>query len=327
MLVDEIKDMKQSNATQGAILVTGIGGLIGSALVRKLLALNRPIVGMDIKPSVDSPFPVLAHNLPDPHRWHEVLTRYKINKIVHAGGVSGPMLYRDAPGTVVDINLAGLMGLLEAVRIHGGIERLVWMSSITAYGDRQDRQQPVVEDSVLRPTSVYGGTKAAGEAMVEAYCNDYGVNAVSLRVASCYGPGRTTTCLIRKLLEDGLAKRVSVIKNAPDITRQFVYVDDVVDGVIRALDIPSHQHKVYNIAPGRSQSLAEIVQAIQLAVPETSVIERDDGFFGGAYCLGPLSIEAASKDLGFMPSTPISEGVLQTLHWVKQQAIISKDLS
>jgi len=327
MLVDEIKDMKQSNATQGAILVTGIGGLIGSALVRKLLALNRPIVGMDIKPSVDSPFPVLAHNLPDPHRWHEVLTRYKINKIVHAGGVSGPMLYRDAPGTVVDINLAGLMGLLEAVRIHGGIERLVWMSSITAYGDRQDRQQPVVEDSVLRPTSVYGGTKAAGEAMVEAYCNDYGVNAVSLRVASCYGPGRTTTCLIRKLLEDGLAKRVSVIKNAPDITRQFVYVDDVVDGIIRALDIPSHQHKVYNIAPGRSQSLAEIVQAIQLAVPETSVIERDDGFFGGAYCLGPLSIEAASKDLGFMPSTPLSEGVLQTLHWVKQQAIISKDLS
>jgi len=327
MLVVEIKDMKQSDATEGAILVTGIGGLIGSSLVRKLLALGRPIVGMDIKPGVDYPFPVLAHNLPDPHRWHEVLTRYKINKIVHAGGVSGPMLYRDAPGTVVDINLAGLMGLLEAVRIHGGIKRLVWMSSITAYGDRQDRQQPVVEDSVLRPTSVYGGTKAAGEAMVEAYCNDYGVNAVSLRVASCYGPGRTTTCLIRKLLEDGLAKRVSVIKNAPDITRQFVYVDDVVDGIIRALDMPSHQHKVYNIAPGRSQSLAEIVQAIQLSVPETSVIERDDGFFGGAYCLGPLSIEAASKDLGFMPSTPLSEGVLQTLHWVKQQAITSKDLS
>ena len=148
MLVDEIKDMKQSDATEGAILVTGIGGLIGSSLVRKLLALGRPIVGMDIKPGVDYPFPVLAHNLPDPHRWYEVLTRYKINKIVHAGGVSGPMLYRDAPGTVVDINLAGLMGLLEAVRIHGGIERLVWMSSITAYGDRQDRQQPVVEDSV-----------------------------------------------------------------------------------------------------------------------------------------------------------------------------------
>ena len=319
--------MKQSDAANGAILVTGIGGLIGSALVRKLLGLNRPIVGMDIKPSVDYPFPVLAHNLPDPHRWHEVLTRYKITKIVHAGGVSGPMLYRDAPGTVVDINLDGLMGLLEAVRIHGNIQRLVWMSSITAYGDRQDRKQPVVEDSVLRPTSVYGGTKAAGEAMVEAYCNDYGLNAVSLRVASCYGPGRTTTCLIRKLLEDGLAKRVSVIKNAQDITRQFVYVDDVVDGIIRALDMPSHQHKVYNIAPGRSQSLAEIVQAIQLAIPEANVIERDDGFFGGAYCLGPLSIEAASKDLGFMPSTPLSEGVLQTLQWVKQQAIASREFS
>ena len=327
MLFDEIKDMKQSDATEGAILVTGIGGLIGSALVRKLIALNRPIVGMDVQPGVDYPFPVLAHNLPDPHRWHEVLTRHKISKIVHAGGVSGPMLYRDAPGTVVDINLAGLMGLLEAVRIHGNIKRLVWMSSITAYGDRQDRQQPVVENSVLRPTSVYGGTKAAGEAMVEAYCNDYGLNAVSLRVASCYGPGRTTTCLIKKLLEDGLAKRVSVIKNASDITRQFVYVDDVVNGIIRALDFAGTQHRVYNIAPGRSQSLAEIVQAIQLAVPEANVLERDDGFFGGAYSLGPLSIDAATRELGFNPSTPVSEGVLQTLQWVKQQAIIAKELS
>jgi nucleoside-diphosphate-sugar epimerase len=57
------------------------------------------------------------------------------------------------------------------------------------------------------------------------------------------------------------------------------------------------------------------------------VIERDDGFFGGAYCLGPLSIDAATRELGFNPSTPLSEGVLQTLHWVKQQAITSKDLS
>jgi nucleoside-diphosphate-sugar epimerase len=320
-------DMTQSDAGEGAILVTGIGGLIGSALVRKLLALNRPLVGMDVHPGTHYPFPVLAHNLPDPHRWHEVLTRNKISKIVHAGGVSGPMLYRDAPGTVVDINLSGLMGLLEAVRINGSIQRLVWMSSITAYGDRQDRQLPVVEDSVLRPTSVYGGTKAAGEAMLEAYCNDYGLNAVSLRVASCYGPGRTTTCLIRKLLEDGLAKRVSVIKNTSDITRQFVYVDDVVDGIISALDMPSTQHKVYNIAPGRSQSLAEIVQAIQLAVPEAKVIERDDGFFGGAYRLGPLSIDAASRELDFSPSTPLSEGVLKTLNWVKQQTITNKELS
>lgn len=322
----DMKDMLQSDAAEGAILVTGIRGMIGSALVRKLLALNRPIVGMDVQPGSDYPFPVLSHNLPDPHRWHEVLTRHKISKIVHAGGVSGPMLYRDAPGTVVDINLSGLMGLLEAVRIHG-VERLVWMSSITAYGDRQNRQQFVVEDSVLRPTTVYGGTKAAGEAMLEAYCNDYGLKAVSLRVASCYGPGRTTTCLIRKLLEDGLANRVSVIKNTPDITRQFIYVDDVVDGIISALDLPITQHRAYNIAPGRSQSLAEVVEAVHLAIPEAKVIERDDGFFSGVYRLGPLSIDAASRDFGFAPSTPLSEGVLQTLQWVKQQAITTKELS
>ena len=319
-----MKDLMDSSDADGAVLVTGIGGLIGSAVVRRLLALKKSVVGMDIQPRSDCPFPVISHQLPDPHRWHEALTRHKISKIVHAGGVSGPMLYRDAPGTVVDINLSGLMGLLEAVRIHG-IKRLVWLSSITAYGARQDRE-PVVEDSALRPISVYGGTKAAGEAMIEAYCNDYGLNAVSLRVASCYGPGRTTTCLIRQLLEDGLAQRVSLIKNNTDFTRQFIYVDDVVDGIINALEVPNTKHRVFNIAPGRAQSLREIVEAVQQVLPEVNVVEHDEGFAAGLYPLGPLSIDAAGQALDFIPATSLREGVSQTLQWVKQRTMATKGL-
>ena len=114
------------------------------------------------------------------------------------------MLLQDAPARLCDINIGGLLGLLEAARIHQ-LERIVWFSSILAYGDRADLS-PVTEDTLLRPNTIYGATKAGGEALIEAFHAEHGVDAVSLRVASCYGPGRTTACLMRTLVEDGLTE-------------------------------------------------------------------------------------------------------------------------
>src|SRR5262249_18968752 len=159
---------------------------------------------------------------PDPQRWHDAIVRFGVRRVVHAGGVSGPMLLQDNPGRVCDINLSGLAGLLEAARIHR-LERIVWFSSIMAYGNRQDLA-PVREDTPLHPDTVYGATKAAGEALIEAYHAEHGVDAVALRVASCYGPGRTTSCMIRTLIEDGLAGRASRIHPATGRTRQHIYI-------------------------------------------------------------------------------------------------------
>lgn len=292
---------------EGATLVTGITGLIGAALAERLTREGGVVVGMDRVVPPDVPYPVITHDLPDAHRWHEVMVRYGITRVVHAGGVSGPMLLRDAPARVCDINLTSVVDLLEACRIHR-IQRMVWFSSVMAYGNRPN-DGPVTEAVDLNPATVYGATKAAGEALVRGYYAEHGVDAVALRVASCYGPGRVTSCLIRTLLEDGLAGRVTKVSSAPGRTRQYIYVDDVVDAICGALTVPKLSQRAYNIGPGVAQSLDQIVRAVTQVVPDVSVDVDDDGMAWNTFPVGPLSIDAARRDLDFSPKVALDAGI------------------
>ena len=301
-----------------AILVTGIGGLIGRELVKSLLLDGHRVVGMDQVRPAGLSIPFLDHALPDPQRWHEAIVRFGVGRVIHAGGISGPMLLRDAPFRLCDINLGGLVGLLEAARIHN-LERIVWFSSILAYGNRADLQ-PVPEDTPLLPTTVYGATKAAGEALVNAFYAEHGVDAISLRVASCYGPGRTTDCLIRILIEDGLAGRTTLVRDDPVVTRQHIFVGDVVAGVKGALFAPKLSQRAYNVAPGRAQSLKEIVAAVRSVVPAVDVAIDPGGMAWNTFGLGSLMVDAARRDLGFNPTTTLADGAAHTLSWVKERA-------
>lgn len=301
----------------GPVLVTGTGGLIGRAVVLALLAQGRSVVGMDQAEPVGLDIPFLSHSLPDPHRWHEAIVRYGITHVVHAGGISGPMLMRDAPARLCDINLAGLAGLLEAARIHR-LERIVWFSSVTAYGAQPDLSV-VTEDTVLRPETVYGATKAAGDALIGACHAEYGVDAVSLRVVSCFGPGRTTDCLIRIMIEDALAGRTTRVRDEPGVTRQHVFVDDVVAATLAALSAIGLTQRTYNIGPGRAQSLAEIAGAMRSILPGARIEAHPEGMKWNTFRLGPLAIEAARRDLGFEPETTLEEGAARTLAWVKER--------
>jgi UDP-glucose 4-epimerase len=303
--------------TTGAVLVTGLSGLIGGAVARRLVEAGRAVVGMDREAPADASYPVLIQDLPDPQRWHEAIVRFGVRKVVHAGGISGPMLLRDAPARICDINLGGLIGLLEAARIHG-LERIVWFSSIMAYGDRPDLS-PVTEDTLLRPTTVYGATKAAGEALIEAFHAEHAVDAVSLRVASCYGPGRTTSCLIRTMVEDGLDGKVTAVRDVPHVTRQHVYVDDVVDAVFAALDADNLKQRAYNIGPGVAQTLEEIAAGVRAAVPGAALALRPDGLAWNTFGLGPLTIDAARRDLAFAPRVSLTEGAKRTRGWVEKR--------
>jgi UDP-glucose 4-epimerase len=291
--------------------------LIGGAVARRLAAECRNVVGMDRTAPDNASFPVITHDLPDPQRWHEAIVRHGVRKVVHAGGISGPMLLQDAPTRLCDINIGGLLGLLEAARIHQ-LERIVWFSSIMAYGDRPDLA-PVTEDTPLRPNTVYGATKASGEALIEAFHAEHGVDAISLRVASCYGPGRTTACLMRTLVEDGLDGKTTIIRDAPTRSRQHIFVDDVVDAVIAALDAKTLTRRSYNIGPGVAQNLDDIAAAVRSAVPGASMALGADGLSWNTFSLGPLVIDAARRDLAFEPRTSLVEGARRTRAWVEQR--------
>ncbi len=308
--------------TSGPVLVTGVGGLIGAAVVKRLVAEGVAVVAADrASPSnIDLAahgVPFFAHDLPDPPRWDEVIGRFGIRRVVHAGGISGPMVLGGEPGRVCAINLDGLVGLLEAARRHR-LDRIVWFSSINAYGDRPDLS-PVEESTTLLPDTVYGATKAAGEALILAYASEHGVDAVALRVTSCYGPGRTTSCLIRTLVADGLAGRASRIQSMSGRTRQHIFIDDVVQAVSLVLDARSLGQRAYNIGPGRAQTLDEIVDQVRVAVPATNVVIDPEGLGWNTFGLGPLVIDAARRDFGFRPAVSIADGAAATRDWLLQR--------
>lgn len=311
--------------TMGTVLVTGVNGLIGSAVVRRLRALGRSVLAMDRVPPPDCDYPFLSHDLPDPQRWHEAIVGHHVRSIVHTGGVSGPMVMPDAPARALDINVQGLYSLLEAARIHG-IRRVVWFSSILAYGARGELDS-VLEMSPVLPDTVYGAGKAAGEALVRGYREEYGLEAVALRVASCYGPGRTTPCLIRTLVRDGLLGRTTRVADPPGVTRQHIYVEDVVDAVCAALDTARPVQAVYNIGPGESQSLSQLVDAVRVAVPGAKVRVAPDAPAYNVFRLGPLDVSAAVRDLGFAPKTPMAVGAEHTRRWVASQDTFSESRS
>jgi nucleoside-diphosphate-sugar epimerase len=302
--------------TGETILVTGVSGLIGGAVARRLSSAGRRIVASDIVPLKEQGYPVVEHDLREQGRWLDIIKRFGVSKVVHAGGISGPMLLQGQPAQICEINLQGLTGLLEAARIHG-LARVIWFSSITAYGNRPDFA-PVDEETPLHPTTVYAATKAAGEALLAGYFCEHGVDGVALRIASCYGPGRTTACLIRTIVEDALAGRTTRVRQTRE-SRQHIFIEDVADAVISALDKETLSRRVFNIGPGRMQSLDEIFAGVREVLPSAKVELHDDGLAWNTFGIGPMTIDAARSHLGFEPRTTFGSGAQQTRLWLQQR--------
>ncbi|MGE5201086.1 MAG: NAD-dependent epimerase/dehydratase family protein [Acidobacteriota bacterium] len=299
-----------------SILVTGINGMIGNALLRRLVAEGRKAVGLDrVVPSdggLDCPIEI--GDLADPHRLHWVLRRHEVDRLVHCGGISGPMLLRDNPYQVLETNVHGTMHVFEAARIHE-LRRVVFMSSIAAYGS-QPADRPVPETTPLLAADAYGASKVCGEAILRAYAERHGVDAVALRVSAVYGPRRTTDCLIREIIRNGLAGRPTILSYGAGWRRQYVNVEDVVTAIVLALDSKGLPQHAYNVTGGINPTLEEVAAAIAAQVPGARAeFGRELHPFDRP--VGQLDIGAARRDLGYAPEVSLAEGVAAYAAWLK----------
>jgi nucleoside-diphosphate-sugar epimerase len=221
----------------------------------------------------------------------------------------------DNPFGTITTNILGTANILEACRIHG-VKRVVYTSSTTAYGDTPPA--PVREEAPLRPKDIYGATKAAGEALVGAYSDQYGLEGVSLRISWVYGPRRSTDCLIRTLIEDALGGRPTHLEFGVGFYRQYVYVDDVVSAIVAALEAPSYVRHVYNVTGGSYDTLDQVKAVVQGILPQAQ-IEMKPGPDPIDTMQEEFDISAVRRDLGFSPEFSLEQGIAAYVDWLKNR--------
>lgn len=305
--------MTTDNSMSKPILVTGAAGLVGRQLVRRLVELGRPVLALDrLASSSSEGIRITECDLGDIHRLHAI-AKDGIDSIVHCGAFSGPMVARDAPYSMVQVNIVGTANVLELARIHGA-RRFVYCSSTSAYGVVDSA--PVLEDVLLRPASLYGASKVSSEYITTAYAEQYGLSAASVRLSWVYGPGRTTDCVIRTMLENALAKRPTQMPFGSDFPRQFIHVDDAVEGLLSALDADVLPRTTYNVTGDSRVTLEEVAQVVRGLFPDADIALQP----------GPdpvdefqqkFSIEAARRDLGYEPRMSLEEGIRSYARYIE----------
>jgi nucleoside-diphosphate-sugar epimerase len=292
----------------GPILITGASGLIGHALATRLQAEGRDVLGLDRRPpSVGRPaFAFVEAELNDVHRLYAAVGGRELAGIVHCGGVSGLMVARDNPFLICETNIRGTAHILELARRQDA-GRVIFCSSISAYG-HQDANGVVTEETPMRGRTTYGASKIAGEALLQAYGEEHGVDGIALRFTHVYGPGRETQCFVRTMIEDALAHRACQLPHAQRSRRQYVYVTDVVDAIMVALHAAAPPRRAYNIGPGCQHRLGEAADAVRSVLGPLDVA-FDDSCDPREYQCGTLDITAAGRDLGWHPKIDLPAGI------------------
>ncbi len=283
-------------------------------MVTLLAARGNRVVGLDPAPPPKRlPCVIyLEEGFGDLEKTMVLLERHDITKIVHAGGISGPMLSRDAPHHITTTNLVSTLDLAEAAYRHG-VERFVYCSSVSAYGAMD--AGPVREDAPLRPESVYGATKAASDHVLSAYRAEYGLDAIGLRYSTVYGPRRATDCVIRTMIEDAMAGRPTRLPSGAGRRWPFVYVDDVAAATVASLDAPTPPQYAYNVAGPDYPSMEQIAELVWSEF-RTADIEISGN--PGDPVRERLDLSATQRDLGWTPAWPIEAGVKAYIEWFRR---------
>ncbi|WP_108662884.1 NAD-dependent epimerase/dehydratase family protein [Acuticoccus kandeliae] len=304
---------------KGKTLVTGASGLVGQRVMKKLTEAGRDPVGIDLarKPGH---LPVEIVDLGDIHRLHAVTLAHGITEIVHCGAVSGPMVMVDNPHAIVVANVLGTTNILELARIHK-MRRVVFCSSTSAYGPTPKPTSESgmwKEDAPLNPANVYGATKVACEALINGYRKQHGVDGVSIRLSWVYGPGRTTDCIIRDMIEDAFAGRQTRIAYGEGFPRQFIHRDDAAAALIAALDAPECPLPAYTATGGEFIPLGRVAALVKAELPDADIVlePNDDPQDEWQYRFDISAIEA---DLGYRPTHPFADGVKEYVAYLRPQ--------
>lgn len=328
------------------VLVTGAAGFIGSHVAKLLVGRGDEVVGLDnlndyYDPALKHARLAWLHPLPgfrfvemdvgERDRMAALFAAEKFDRVVHLAAQAGVRYSLQNPHAYVDSNLVGFLNILEGCR-HAGVQHLVYASSSSVYG--ANRTMPFsVHHNVDHPLSLYAATKKANELMAHTYSHLYGIPTTGLRFFTVYGPwGRPDMALFlftRAILE---GKPIEVF-NYGKHRRDFTFIDDIVDGVIRVLDRPaapsaewSGEHpdpgtsaapyRIYNIGNNQPVELLRYIEIIEGCVGKTAekiLRPMQPGDVPDTFA----DVEDLTRDAGYHPTTPVEVGVPRFVEWYR----------
>jgi UDP-glucuronate 4-epimerase len=328
------------------VLVTGAAGFIGYHVTGRLLGDGHPVIGIDNLSDYYDPtlkqarldlltsqagFDFERVDVSDRAAMAEVFRRHQPARVVHLAAQAGVRYSVVNPHAYADANLVGFLNVLEGCR-HRGVEHLVFASSSSVYG-ANTRLPFSVHDNVDHPLSLYAATKKANELMAHSYAHLFGVPCTGLRFFTVYGPwGRPDMALFlftRAIVEG----RPIDVFNGGRMQRDFTYVDDVVEGVVRILaraPVPNPAwsgdrpdpgtsrapYRVYNIGNDRPVELLRYIEVLEECLGRTAK-KNFLPLQPGDVPATRADVDDLARDFGYRPSTAIEEGVARFVEWYR----------
>lgn len=324
------------------LLVTGVAGFIGAHVARALLARGDRVIGID---NLNTYYPVVLKqarleqligtapkfrfapaDFADRAALAAALTGESIDAIVHLGAQAGVRHSIEHPRDYVHSNLVGQLEILELAR-HAGVRHLVYASSSSVYGDTATLPLDA-EARADRPVSFYAATKRSNEIMAESYAHLYRVPMTGLRFFTVYGPWGRPDMAPWRFAERVLRGEPLPIYNHGRMQRDFTFIDDIVAGVLAALDRPPADdgaakpggsrapHAVYNLGNDQPEALIDFVGLIGKACgvdPVLELLPMQPGDVTATWAdIGP-----ARRDLGYDPVTPLAIGIPRFIDWYR----------
>jgi UDP-glucuronate 4-epimerase len=311
------------------VLVTGAAGFIGSTLARRLLDQGRQVVGLDsLHPfySVEEKrrnvaelealggFTFVRADVRDSAALTAAFRGARFDAVAHLAALAGVRPSLERPAEYADVNVVGTARLLEA-SVAAGVPRFVFASSSSVYGERIDGEPFRERDAVDRPISPYAATKRAGELLAHAFHAAHGLSVVCARIFTAYGPRQRPDLAVRTFAERMLRDEPVPVFGDGKALRDFTYVDDLADGLARALD-SDLGYEILNLGAGRTVTVLAVLEALERALGRRARIEwlpRQIGDVSRTWA----DIAAARLALGYLPRTPLDEGVSRFVAWLR----------
>lgn len=312
-----------------SVLVTGAAGFVGSTLVERLLAEGRRVVGFDsfdpfyseerkrqnLEKALASPaFRLEEGDIRDSGALDRAFADFRCDAVVHLAALAGVRPSLERPDDYADVNVVGTARVAAAALRHGA-RHLVFASSSSVYGERSDG--PFREsDPVERPISPYAATKRAGELLLHTFHHARGLSVLCARIFTAFGPRQRPDLAIHKFAARMLRGETIPIFGDGTSVRDFTFVDDLVDGLVRALD-SEVGYSILNFGAGRTIALREVVTTLEEELGVAARIEwlpTQTGDVSRTWA----DIDAAREALGYAPAVSFREGIRRFAHWLKE---------